>query len=154
MDPTLPRRAVAALRQYITEAMAGRTMEDLSSAELAVIHDSADNHVRALFGIGGWDAAAIVSNDQPSNISDAEFESWRSLYEGLELLGQRSHIAGLHVVGDYAGDHRVACFVDMASVTLVSKEVERLLRSRADWEGFSVLIYTNDSQAEPHEVRA
>lgn len=154
MDPTVPRRAVAALRQYIREAMAGRTIEDLSSTELAAIHDSADNHVRALFGIGGWDAAGIVANDQTSNISDAEFESWRSLYEGLELLGERPYVAGLHVVADYAGDHRAACFVDAASVALVSAEVETLLRSRAEWKGFSVLIYTNDSQAEPHEVRA
>lgn len=152
MKPTEPHRAVEALRQYITDALAGRTVEDVSSAELAAIHDSADSRVRALFGIGGWEAAAIVSKVQPSSISDTEFKSWRSPYLTLDLLGRRPCVAGLHVVGDYAGDHRGACFVDAASVAFASTEVRKLLRSRAQWKDFSVLIYTNESQAAPIEV--
>jgi hypothetical protein len=141
MDPDQIRAAVTELRAYVKRTLAGRNLDDLSSSEQSAIYEAADAHVERLFGIRGWDAAALVKPPRRDEIPEGEFQTWKALYEDLEALQDVHGLFDLTVYGDYAGDHMAAVYCPNEIAASVVVAVNELLVAKPEYSGFLVRVW-------------
>lgn len=154
MEPDQVHQAMAEMQRFMREQLGDREFDALSAAEIGTIHDAADAHILSLYGVRGWDVAALAAAALPTESgSDDDFEVWKQLYAELEELGEREGFPCYFVYGDYAGDRTAVVNCTEEAETRVAQAIHSVLDRVPAYRAFAVHLVPTTSDCERNASR-